>query len=90
MGGRRFRVCYIQRKWNNAAGGRIRTKDRRGELKDSQLQMTASLDLLTLERAKILEFCVFMGRFCVFLQRLNDTVNNTSNHTLYRVFGMRK
>jgi len=68
MGGRRYRVCYIQGKWNNAAGGRIRTKDRLGK------QPTAddSLDLLTLERAKILEFCIFMGRFCVFLQKLNE------------------
>jgi hypothetical protein len=30
------------------------------------------LDLLTLQRAKIREFCVFMERFCVFLQRLNE------------------
>jgi hypothetical protein len=65
MGGRRYRVCYIQGKWSNAVGGRIRTKDRLEELK-------GSLDLLTLEKAKILEFCIFMGRFCVFLQRLNE------------------
>jgi len=31
-----------------------------------------SLDLLTLERAKFLELCVFMGRFCGFLQRLSE------------------
>jgi hypothetical protein len=70
-----YRFCYRQGKWNKAAGGRIRTNDRLGELKDSQLQKVRQkdgLELLTLERAKILEFCIFMGRFCVFLQRLNE------------------